>query len=342
MLHTDLRPLSFVCLSLSNKDKNTQIWKVRFIPKHTRNEMARGFHCCLNQKQQGWHILLLTPPISSFFDVQQGRSSLLSVRAQWRPQLFHHWGETTRRRAVRPRQPVLPLSRHPAGKMSNTVHTFPVHHLWLSSLSFQTSAFNGCYDVILFCTTLIKITHFLLFCLTVVVPLQHLLENGHLENIFSDPIFKKFSVRINKILKGFKPAAVASGESSGLVFLRWINSGWPDLNTPLSSPLQVSSIPVWRRSSCGTVNSWGRTPPSSSSTLCSSSAASTLASPQLSSTGSFPSPTSGAAPKPTRTTPRPASCASTRQNPFTRQSQVPIWLRLKLKWLYCNIIEFRF
>lgn len=109
-----------------------------------------------------------------------------------------------------------------------------------------------------------------------------------------------------------------------------------------SSPLQVISIPVWRRSSCGTVNSWGRTPPSSSSTLCSSSAASTLASPQLSSTGSFPSPTSGAAPKPTRTTPRPASCASTRQNPFTRQSQVPIWLRLKLKWLYCNIIEFRF
>ncbi|XP_036948803.1 uncharacterized protein LOC119016720 isoform X3 [Acanthopagrus latus] len=40
---------------------------------------------------------------------------------------------------------------------------------------------------------------------------QHLLENGHMENIFSDPIFKKFSVRITKILKGFKPSATASG-----------------------------------------------------------------------------------------------------------------------------------
>lgn len=80
-----------------------------------------------------------------------------------------------------------------------------------------------------------------------------------------------------------------------------------------SPSLQVTSIPMWRRSSCGTVNSWGRTHPLSSSTVCSFSAASTLASPRWSSTASCPSPTSWTATKPTRITPRPLSCASADQ-----------------------------
>ncbi|XP_041811390.1 uncharacterized protein LOC121619625 isoform X2 [Chelmon rostratus] len=39
---------------------------------------------------------------------------------------------------------------------------------------------------------------------------QYLFENGRMENIFSDLIYKKFSVWFTKILKGFKPSVTAS------------------------------------------------------------------------------------------------------------------------------------
>ncbi|KAM4630941.1 zinc finger MYM-type protein 4-like [Polymixia lowei] len=40
---------------------------------------------------------------------------------------------------------------------------------------------------------------------------QHLVENGHLENIFTDVFYSKFSMEITKILKDFKPSITASG-----------------------------------------------------------------------------------------------------------------------------------
>ncbi|KAM4630948.1 zinc finger MYM-type protein 4-like [Polymixia lowei] len=40
---------------------------------------------------------------------------------------------------------------------------------------------------------------------------QHLFENGHLENIFTDVFYSKFSMEITKILKDFKPSITASG-----------------------------------------------------------------------------------------------------------------------------------
>lgn len=103
--------------------------------------------------------------------------------------------------------------------------------------------------------------------------------------------------------------------------------------------LQVTSIPEWRRSFCGTASSWGRIRPSCCSTRCSSSAASTSASPRCSSTASCPSPTSCAAPKPTRTTPRPPSCASTPRCQST--SQVPTGPRPRntFKWDYIGLVS---
>ncbi|KAM4631460.1 zinc finger MYM-type protein 4-like [Polymixia lowei] len=40
---------------------------------------------------------------------------------------------------------------------------------------------------------------------------QHLFENGHLENIFTEVFYSKFSMEITKILKDFKPSITASG-----------------------------------------------------------------------------------------------------------------------------------
>ncbi len=64
----------------------------------------------------------LVSSVSSSCDIKRGSSSLLLDRAEWRPLSVHRWGETTWRRAVLPRQPVLPLSQHTTGKMSNTAH----------------------------------------------------------------------------------------------------------------------------------------------------------------------------------------------------------------------------
>jgi len=61
-------------------------------------------------------IVFFHPDVSSSSGAEGGHPSLHHRGAQLRPVLFHHWGEATKRRAVLPRQPLLPLPRHPAGK----------------------------------------------------------------------------------------------------------------------------------------------------------------------------------------------------------------------------------
>lgn len=90
-----------------------------------------------------------------------------------------------------------------------------------------------------------------------------------------------------------------------------------------SAPLgQESSVPMWRNNSCGTVSSWGCTPPWPSSTLCSSSSASTSTSPPWSSTSSSPSPSSRHASDLRRMDEKPPFSASNSPRPQTRTSQV--------------------
>lgn len=55
------------------------------------------------------------PGFSSSDGVKGGCSSVHHCWAELRPLLLHHWVETTQRRAVLPRQPLLPLPRHPTG-----------------------------------------------------------------------------------------------------------------------------------------------------------------------------------------------------------------------------------
>lgn len=168
---------------------------------------------------------------------------------------------------------------------------------------------------------------------------QHLFENGRVENIFMDRFYIKFSNEFTTMLKRFEPSIAVGGESASkcyslsvfLVTMMLISvlckhahvfSSSFFLTCFPSSSLQVTFILVWRKSFCGTANSWVRTPPSSSSTPCSSSAASTSVSPQCSSTGSCRLPTSWGAPRRTRTTPRPPTCASTHRYLQMKRSRV--------------------
>ncbi|KAM9339823.1 zinc finger MYM-type protein 4-like [Symphorus nematophorus] len=50
--------------------------------------------------------------------------------------------------------------------------------------------------------------HLFYLCLSIQ---QYLFENGRLENIFSDLIYRKFSAQFNRILRGFKPSITAGG-----------------------------------------------------------------------------------------------------------------------------------
>lgn len=60
---------------------------------------------------------------STSHGVEGGCSSVLHCWADLWPLLLHQWGETTQWGALLPRQPVLPLPRHPTG----TSHVFYKH-----------------------------------------------------------------------------------------------------------------------------------------------------------------------------------------------------------------------
>ena len=82
------------------------------------------------------------------------------------------------------------------------------------------------------------------------------------------------------------------------IFKKWqyISNQWFKCNIAWRVSIQSCCSPVWRRSTCGIVSSWGPTHPSCCSAHCSFSPPSSSASPPWRTTAAWLSPTSPASP----------------------------------------------
>lgn len=73
-------------------------------------------------------------PVSSRRDAEQRHPAVLSGRAERRPRLLRHGGETLRRTSVHRRPPLVPLPRHPKGKTSGVTCARSLHQSFPSTL----------------------------------------------------------------------------------------------------------------------------------------------------------------------------------------------------------------